>query len=103
LTLVKLVGNFLISSAGYSVREALTLAERNGVSAQAVIDMLTQTLFPSPIYQNYGRRIAEGNAPFGQSPIPLKDVGLFRSTAQDLAVSPPMADRLYDLLRSNSR
>ena len=28
-TLVKLVGNFLIASAGYSLREALSMAEKN--------------------------------------------------------------------------
>jgi 3-hydroxyisobutyrate dehydrogenase-like beta-hydroxyacid dehydrogenase len=100
-TLVKLVGNFLITSAGYSLREALALAERNGVDPKAVIDMLTQTLFPAPIYQQYGRRIAEGNAPFSQNPIPLKDVGLLKSTAQQVALPTPIADRLYDLLKSN--
>src|SRR2546421_11248479 len=30
-TLVKLVGNFLIASAGYSMREALAMARNNGV------------------------------------------------------------------------
>src|SRR2546421_3851179 len=57
------------------------MAKKNGVDPKAVIDMLTRTLFPAPIYQSYGKRIAENNAPFSQNAIPLKDVGLFRKTA----------------------
>ncbi len=101
-TLVKLVGNFLISAAGYSMREALLMAERNGVDPKAVVDMLTQTLFNTPIYQSYGKRIAENMAPFSQSAIPLKDAGLFRKTAQQVESPTPIADLLYDLLRGNN-
>ncbi|HEY0754593.1 MAG TPA: NAD(P)-dependent oxidoreductase [Ktedonobacteraceae bacterium] len=99
-TLVKLVGNFLIVSAGHSLREALSMAEKNGVDPKAVIDMLTQTLFPAPIYQSYGRRIAENNPSFSQSKIPLKDVGLFKKTAQQVESPTPIAGLLYDILRS---
>jgi 3-hydroxyisobutyrate dehydrogenase-like beta-hydroxyacid dehydrogenase len=100
-TLVKLVGNFLISSAGYSLREALLMAEKNGVDPRAVADMLTQTLFPAPIYQNYGKRIAENKMPFSQNAIPLKDVGLFKKTAQQVESPTPIASLLYDLLKGN--
>ena len=101
-TLVKLVGNFLIVSAGHSLREALTMAEKNGVDPKAVIDMLTDapTLFPSPIYRNYARRIAEKNAPF-QSKIPQKDIGLFQRTAQQVESPTPIASLLSNLLRSD--
>ena len=99
-TLVKLMGNFLIASAGYSLREALSMAEKNGVDPKAVVDMLTQTLFPAPIYQSYGKRIAEKTAPFSQSKIPLKDVGLFKKTAQQVESPTPIASLLHDLLRS---
>jgi 3-hydroxyisobutyrate dehydrogenase-like beta-hydroxyacid dehydrogenase len=102
-TLVKLVGNFLIVSAGHSMREALSMAENNGVDPKAVIDMLTRTLFPAPIYQSYGKRIAENTktATFNQSAIPLKDVGLFKTTAQRVESPTPIASLLYDLLRSD--
>src|SRR5947209_8830560 len=88
-TLVKLVGNFLIVSAGYSLREALSMAEKNGVDPKAVVDMLTRTLFPAPIYQSYGKRIAEKTVPFTQNAIPLKDVGLFTTTAQQVESTAP--------------
>jgi 3-hydroxyisobutyrate dehydrogenase-like beta-hydroxyacid dehydrogenase len=100
-TLVKLVGNFLIVSAGYSMREALSMAENNGVDPKAVVDMLTQTLFPAPIYQSYGKRIAQKTAPFSQNAIPLKDVGLFKKTAQQVESATPISSLLYDLLRSD--
>ncbi len=99
-TLVKIAGNFLISSAGYSMREALTMAAKNGVDPRAVVDMLTSTLFPAPIYQNYGRRIAESSSPFSQTAIPLKDVGLFRQTANQVEAPTPISSLLYDLLKS---
>ncbi len=99
--IVKLIGNFLIGSAGYSLREALLMAEKNGVDPKAVIDMLTQTLFPAPIYQNYGKRIAENTMPFSQNAIPLKDTGLFKKTAQQVDSPTPIASLLYDLLKSN--
>ena len=100
-TLVKLVGNFLICSAGYSMKEALSMAEKHGVDPKAVVDMLTHSLFNAPIYQNYGKRIAENAAPFGQSKIPLKDVGLFKQTAQQVESPTPIASLLHDLLRSD--
>src|SRR6266702_2835833 len=100
-TLVKLVGNFLIVSAGYSLREALSMAENNGVDPKAVVDMLTQTLFPAPIYQSYGKMIAEKTVTFNQSAIALKDAGLFKNTAQQVESPTPIASLLYDLLRSD--
>ena len=100
--IVKLVGNFLISSAGYSIREALSMAKNNGVDPKAVVDMLTSTLLDAPIYKSYGKRIAEGSAPFSQSPIPLKDVGLFKKTAQEVETPTPVANLLHELLRSDA-
>ncbi|MEO8395393.1 MAG: NAD(P)-dependent oxidoreductase [Chloroflexota bacterium] len=101
-TLVKLVGNFLIMSAGASMREALAMADSQGVDPKGVIDMLTQTLFNAPIYRSYGARIAARNAPFDQTAIPLKDVGLFKTTAQQVESPTPIAGLLLDLLKSGA-
>lgn len=102
-TLVKLVGNFLIVSAGHSLREALSMAENSGVDPKAVLDMLTTapTLFPAPIYQMHGKRIVEDTkaAPFRQSKIPLKDVGFFKEAARGVESPTPIANLLADLLR----
>jgi 3-hydroxyisobutyrate dehydrogenase-like beta-hydroxyacid dehydrogenase len=100
-TMVKLVGNFLITSAGYSMREALRVAASSGVDPKAVADMLTSTLFAAPIYQSYGTRIAGGNAPF-QSAIPLKDVGLLQQTAHQVEAPTPIAHLLTELMRGKA-
>ncbi len=96
---VKLAGNFLIMSATRSLGEALGFAGKNGVDQAAVLAMLTTTLFPSPIYQSYGQRILEGNAAFA-SKIPEKDMGLFTQTAERIGSPAPIANKLYDLLKS---
>jgi 3-hydroxyisobutyrate dehydrogenase-like beta-hydroxyacid dehydrogenase len=77
------------------------MAKKNGVDPKAVVEMLTHTLFPAPIYQSYGQRIAEKTAPFSQSEIPLKDVGLFKKTAQQVESPTPISSLVYDLLRSD--
>jgi 3-hydroxyisobutyrate dehydrogenase-like beta-hydroxyacid dehydrogenase len=99
-TVVKLVGNFLLISASYSLREALTMAEKNGVDPKTVIDMLTQTLFPAPPYKSIGNRIAEKKEAY-QSEIPLKDVGLLKKTAQQVDSPTPISSLLQDLLRND--
>jgi 3-hydroxyisobutyrate dehydrogenase-like beta-hydroxyacid dehydrogenase len=98
--LVKLIGNFLIGSAAYSLTEALSMAEKNGVDPKAVIDMLTQSLFAGQVYQNYGMRIATKTPPYTQRDIPLKDIGLFIETAQQVESTTPIANLLLNFLRS---
>jgi 3-hydroxyisobutyrate dehydrogenase-like beta-hydroxyacid dehydrogenase len=98
-TTVKLVGNFLLISASRSLLEGLSVAEKAGVDPKAVLDMMTATLFPSPIYQSYGKAIVEKTATLGLSPIPLKDLGLFKRTAERVDSPTPMASRLYELVK----
>lgn len=102
-TVVKLVGNFLIISAARSMVEGLAMADKNGVDPKAVVDMLTTTLFTAPIYQSYGKMIAEKTAPVMQSGIPIKDLGLFKRTAEQVESPTPISSGLYDLLRSTDR
>jgi len=97
---VKLAGNFLIIAAGAALTEALALARGQGVAPQAVVDMLTATLFPTPIYQTYGRAIAEGAAARPRSPIPGKDLGLFRNTAAASASPTRLADLLLEMAKT---
>ena len=101
-SLVKLLGNFLIISAARSLGEAITLSEKSGVDPKAVVDMLTSTLFSAPIYKSYGQRLAERTALFSQSPIPLKDLGLFQGTARQVDAATPIAETLYALVQSDT-
>jgi 3-hydroxyisobutyrate dehydrogenase-like beta-hydroxyacid dehydrogenase len=95
--IVKLVGNFLISSAGRSMVEALAMADKAGVDPKAVVEMLTTTLFTAPIYKSYGKRIAETGALFSGSKIPEKDLGLFQETARSPT---PIAALMLELSRT---
>ena len=52
--LVKLCGNFLILSAVEALAEAMTLGEKGGVAKAKLLEVLTGSLFGSPIYQIYG-------------------------------------------------
>ena len=99
-TVVKLAGNFLLISAARGLEEALAMAEHNGVAPQAVVDMLTTTLFPSPIYQSYGKMIADKTASISQSPIPRKDLGLFQQTAEQVGSPAPLASHLLAVMQA---
>lgn len=98
--MIKLIGNFLIVSAARSMEEALGIAERSGVDPLAAVNMLTSTLFTAPIYQSYGKLIAEKSASVSASKIPQKDVGLLLSEAQSVQFPAPLASLLLDMLEN---
>lgn len=99
-TTVKLVGNFLIISAGAAMTEGLAMTRAGGFDAAATIEMLTSTLFPSPIYQAYGRAIAAGTAASGGgSAIPGKDLGLFKASAEAVSSPAPLSSLLLEMRR----
>ncbi len=96
---VKLAGNFLIASAMESIAEALTIAERNGISRVDVARMFAQTLFACPIYQTYGRNVAEERfEPGFRLTLGLKDIGVVLATAAESQSPMPIASLLHDRL-----
>lgn len=97
---VKLAGNFLIISAIEAMAEAFTLAEKNGVDRAQIADLFGQTLFACPIYQNYGRMIAQQQyEPAGfKLALGLKDVTLALQTARASQMPMPLASLLHDRL-----
>jgi len=100
-TTVKLAGNFLLISAARSLLEALSMVEKNGVDPKPVLEMLTSTLFPSPIYQSYGKMIVDKTITFGLGPIPHKDLALFERTAAQVDSPTAIANQLRDLQKSH--
>jgi 3-hydroxyisobutyrate dehydrogenase-like beta-hydroxyacid dehydrogenase len=98
--IVKLCGNFLILSTMEAMAEALTLAEKNGLDRSAVNDMLTHTLFSAPIYQTYGKIIAEKrHTPAGfRLTLGLKDNNLVGDTAEHSIMPMPLQSLLHDRL-----
>jgi 3-hydroxyisobutyrate dehydrogenase-like beta-hydroxyacid dehydrogenase len=97
---VKLAGNFMIISAIEAMAEAFTLAEKNGIDRTQVANLFGQTLFACPIYQNYGRMIAQQQyEPAGfKLALGLKDVTLALQTAKDSQMPMPLASLLHDRL-----
>jgi 3-hydroxyisobutyrate dehydrogenase-like beta-hydroxyacid dehydrogenase len=95
---VKLAGNFMIASALETMGEAAALAEGYGVAPAEFLKVLTSTLFAAPVYQNYGRLIAERRyTPAGfKLPLGLKDVRLALQAAEEVHVPLAFASVLRD-------
>ena len=95
---VKLCGNFLIASAIEAMAESQALARKNGVDPKALVEMFGKTLFACPIYQGYGKQIAEQRfEPAGfRLALGLKDIQLALQTGASSSVPMPIASVLRD-------
>ncbi len=96
--LVKLSGNFLITSVIESLGEAMALVGKAGVDKHQYLDILTSTLFGAPIYKTYGGLIAGDQfepAGFAAS-LGQKDIRLVLSAAEELQVPMPVASLIRD-------
>ncbi|MGX5774617.1 NAD(P)-dependent oxidoreductase [Methylorubrum zatmanii] len=97
---VKLAGNFMIVSAIEAMGEAAAFAEGHGIPGAEVLEMLTGTLFASPVYKNYGAMIMEGRyePPGFTMRLGLKDVRLALAAGDAVNVPMPFASVLRDNL-----
>jgi 3-hydroxyisobutyrate dehydrogenase-like beta-hydroxyacid dehydrogenase len=89
--LVKLAGNFLLTSAIESMAEAAALAEKHGIPRSDLLNMFTKTLFNCPIYINYARHIIDADferAGF-KAELAFKDMRLAWQTAADARAPMP--------------
>ena len=95
---VKLSGNFLISSVIESLGEAVALTRKYGVDPHEYIDFLTNTLFAAPVYKTYGGLIAdERYQPAGfKMRLGLKDVRLVLAAAESVDAPMPVASLVRD-------
>ncbi|MUM15536.1 NAD(P)-dependent oxidoreductase [Mycobacterium sp. CBMA271] len=93
---VKIIGNFLIASAIQSLSEAVSMAERSGVDAGLLVELLTTTLFQGPAYSSYGALIATSTyEPAGfTTTLGRKDVGLALEVAADAGLRLPFGEVL---------
>ncbi len=94
----KISTNFLLACAIESMAEACSLAEANGVRPTDLIEMLSSTLFPGPIYSGYGSMVAERRyEPAGfKLPLGLKDVDLALTAGAATHVPLPFGSVLRD-------
>jgi len=95
---IKLAGNFLITTVIESLGEAFAFGRKFGVDPHAFLDILTNSLFTAPVYRNYGSMIASDNfEPAGfKLPLGLKDNRLLLVAAEEAAVPMPMASLVHD-------
>ena len=103
---VKLAVNFLLAAAIESMGEAAALAGGYGIEAATLFELIGQTLFPGPVYQGYGRVIAESRfEPAGfRARLGLKDVRLALAAAEAVNTPMPVGSWVRDsLLEALSR
>jgi len=96
--LIKLNGNFLITTVIESLAESFALVRKSGLDANQFLEILTSTLFNAPIYKTYGGLIvADKFTPPGfKVPLGLKDNRLLLAAAEEAAVPMPMASLVRD-------
>jgi 3-hydroxyisobutyrate dehydrogenase-like beta-hydroxyacid dehydrogenase len=95
---IKLAGNFLITTVIESLGEAFAFGRKFGVDPHVFLDILTNSLFTAPVYRNYGSMIASDKfEPAGfKLPLGLKDNRLLLAAAEEAAVPMPMASLIHD-------
>lgn len=96
--LLKLIGNFMLASVIETLGEAFALGRKGGLDPALLLDVLTNTLFPAPVYKNYGGMIVRQEfEPAGfKLPLGLKDVRLVMEAAESLNVPLPVASLVRD-------
>lgn len=82
--LLKILGNYLIACSIGAMAEATTVAEAADLDPKVLLDVLTEGLFPGPVYQGYGKMIAARDYEPVAFKLALgrKDVGLALETAR---------------------
>src|ERR1700730_8373088 len=97
-SLVKLPGNFLISSVVESLGEAMALVAKGGVDKHQYLEILTSTLFGAPVYKTYGGLHPDERfqPPGFAARLGQKDIRLVLAAAEDLNVPLPIASLLRD-------
>jgi len=95
---VKLAGNFLITTVIESLAEAFALARKHKVDPSQLLEILTGSIFPAPVYKNYGVMVAaEKFEPAGfKLRLGAKDNRLILAAAEEVAVPMPMASLVRD-------
>jgi len=96
--LFKITGNFMIASAIETMGEAAALLRKGGVDPKVFFDVMTTANFSAPVYQIYGKIIADqayDKAGFKLS-LGYKDAGLTLAAAKELEAALPLASVVHD-------
>lgn len=95
---VKVTGNFMLAAMIETLGEAFALVRKHGIAADQFLDVITNTVFPAPVYKMYGGLVASDTyEPAGfKLRLGLKDVRLAQSAADAAMVPMPLAGLLHD-------
>jgi 3-hydroxyisobutyrate dehydrogenase-like beta-hydroxyacid dehydrogenase len=95
---IKLTGNFLITTAIESLAEAFAVVRKAKVDPDKFLEIITGSLFAAPIFRNYGAMIAKGQfEPVGfKLPLGFKDNRLILALAEETSAPMPMASLIHD-------
>jgi len=98
---LKLAGNFLIAAMLEALSEAFALTRKAGIEPLKYLEIMN-TLYQSPVYEIYGRIIAEERfEPAGfKMLLGLKDVRLVLAAGEEAAVPMPLASLIRDHMLS---
>ena len=95
---VKIAGNFMIASLIETFGEASALTRNYGIEAAQFLDVMTNSIFPAPIYKIYGGLIADERfqPPGFTLRLGLKDIRLALAAADDKEIALPLASLIRD-------
>jgi hypothetical protein len=100
--LVKLCGNLLVAMAVEGLAETLNLSRKSGFDPGVLADILGSSIFAVPVYQGYGRLIAEGAYEPAHFSVQwaLKDVELGLEAGTKVGARLPQAELVRAHLRT---
>jgi len=95
---VKLCCNFLIFSTIEQMGEVFALAGKAGVDRAAMLSVMTESFFTSPVHKNYGKLVVDGvfEPPGAKVSLAAKDVRLLLQAGEQLAVPLPFGSVVRD-------
>ncbi len=91
---VKVIGNFMLFASVEMMAEAFRLAQDHGLDRSEVANFFGSTIFNAPVYQNYGRLVAEKQydpVKF-KAKLGYKDLDLAHQLAEQTGTAMPVAD-----------
>lgn len=96
--LIKLAGNFMITSVIESLAESFALMRKSGIAPETFLEVITGSLFNAPVYKTYGAMVGAGN--FEKVgfvlPLGLKDNRLVLAAAEEAGAPLPIASLVHD-------
>jgi len=96
----KLAANFMLACAIETFGEAAALVDGHGAGAAGFLDVITNSLFPGPVYSGYGRLITEGRyePALFKARLGLKDVRLALAAGEAADTPLPLGSVVRDSL-----